>query len=398
MQKKKVPLEKISFVISCTPARGFVALLLSVFFFQGMADAQNLVPNPSFELKNSCPTGLSASQITGVTFWTSATAASPDYFHSCATSASGVSVPANTFGNETPRTGQAYAGFIARPTNSYREYLETPLTSPLVAGVAYTVSFYISLSDASQWAIDKIGAYLSVGPTTSTTSLVLGVAPQIINPAGTYITNKTGWTLVSGTYVAIGGEDHLVIGNFATDSAATPMTGLGGFYPGSYYYVDDVSVEKAKGAGKCDLVISKSPSKGSVPLVSGAQATFEVIVTNQGTGTCSAPITINDSFSSGLTYVSGGTSGWVCASGPITGPNAVTCTSNLPLGPNQSRLLLLTFNVTAPPGKGIKNCATLNHPKDTNPANNQACVKLPVTGKKKHAIWPSQKLLLQILW
>jgi len=71
---------------------------------------------------------------------------------------------------------------------------------------------------------------------------VLGIVPQIVNPAGNFITDKTGWSLVTGTYIALGGEDHLVIGNFADDTATTPVTGLGGFYPGAYYYIDDVSV------------------------------------------------------------------------------------------------------------------------------------------------------------
>jgi uncharacterized repeat protein (TIGR01451 family) len=382
MKTSPVAFKRFGIAISSPHLRRTVALVLLLFLFVGVAPGQNLVPNPSFESKTSCPAALSASQILGVTSWTAATNGSPDYFHTCASSASGVSVPANTFGNQSPRTGQAYAGFIARPSNLSREYLQTPLTSPLVAGLTYKVSFYLSLSDGSQWATDKLGAYFSAGAVTANTSSVLGVVPQIVNPAGTFITGKTGWTLVSGTYTSLGGEDHLVIGNFATNSSSNPQTGLGGFYPGCYYYIDDVSVEKATVAGTCNLVIGKSPSKGSIPLRSGAPVTFEVVVRNQGSGVCSAPISVTDSFSAGLTYVSSGGSGWVCPPGPLSGSNAVTCTNNLSLGPNQASLLLLTFNVTAPPGAGVKNCATLNHPKVTNPAKKHVCLKLPVVGKK----------------
>ena len=135
-----------------------VLALMRAVFLEGPAADVNRVPDPRFELKTSCPTGISGFQITGVTVWTSPTTASPDYFHTCATSGSGVSVPSNMFGNQLPHTGQAYAGFKLRSMNQYREYLETPLTSPLVAGVAYNVSFYVSLVDNSQWAIDKLGA------------------------------------------------------------------------------------------------------------------------------------------------------------------------------------------------------------------------------------------------
>ncbi|MEP6792763.1 MAG: T9SS type A sorting domain-containing protein, partial [Saprospiraceae bacterium] len=201
----------------------------------------NLVVNPSFENYISCPTGLSPPFT--ASSWILPTDGSADYYNSCATSVSGVSVPNNSFGSQTPRTGSAYAGFILQPTNLYREYLEVQLSSPLISGNSYQVSFYVSLADQARWAIDKFGAYLSntmVGPITG--APVLSLTPQVSNPLGNFITNKTGWTLVSGTYVASGGENFLVIGNFYDNISTTPVIGLGGFYQGSYYYIDDVSV------------------------------------------------------------------------------------------------------------------------------------------------------------
>jgi len=254
-----------------------VLTAIMAFLAKGVSAAPNLVPNPSFELKTSCPAGMSSFQITGVTLWLAPTNASPDYFHVCATSASNVSTPANGLGNQTARTGQAYAGFILRPVNDYREYLETPLSAPLVAGVTYNVSFYVSLSDASQWAVDKIGAYLSggsVGPVN--TAGVLTVVPQLVNPNGNFITNKSDWTLVSGTYIALGGEDHLTIGNFSDNISTTPTTGLGGFYPGSYYYIDDVSVEEAEKQGECAQVQGRE----AVCKRDGSGYTYSFSVTN----------------------------------------------------------------------------------------------------------------------
>ncbi|MBL0342814.1 MAG: hypothetical protein IPP71_19145 [Bacteroidetes bacterium] len=44
----------------------------------------NLVPNPSFELYNSCPQGLG--QLTNATHWTKPiTNVSPEFFHVCGT-------------------------------------------------------------------------------------------------------------------------------------------------------------------------------------------------------------------------------------------------------------------------------------------------------------------------
>lgn len=207
----------------------------------GRVAAQGGVPNPSFETNTGIPTGYS--QIPLAVPWTSPTLGSPDYFHSLALPSTGMGVAANDFGTQVPLTGQAYAGFHARPVNLYREYVETPLTAPLVAGQTYQVSFAVSLCDRCQWAVDRIGAYLSVGAVGPVNvAYNLPVAPQIEHPFGNPITNKTGWTIVSGSYVAAGGEDHIVIGNFYDNPTTMLVTGLGGPYSFAYYYLDDVAV------------------------------------------------------------------------------------------------------------------------------------------------------------
>lgn len=219
----------------------------------GTVSAQNLVPNPSFESNSGIPTGLG--QINLAIPWTCPTNSTPDYFHALAPGSTTVSVSANNFGIQQPATGQAYVGFHARPTTLYREYVETPLSSPLVAGQTYQVSFYVSLADQCQWAIDKIGAYLSVGPVGPfTTAYTLPLSPQINNPSGSYIANKAGWTLVTGLYLASGGEDHLVIGNFFDNPSTTPLTGLTGVSTFSYYYLDDISVTLACVKPPSDMV------------------------------------------------------------------------------------------------------------------------------------------------
>ncbi|MEP7268996.1 MAG: T9SS type A sorting domain-containing protein [Saprospiraceae bacterium] len=229
--------------------------------------ANNLVPNPSFESYITCPTNVSPPFTASI--WTLPTDGSADYYNSCAIPSTNVSTPSNTFGTQLPHTGAGYAGFILRPSNIYREYLEVPLTAPLVAGKMYQVSFYVSLADQAQWAIDKIGAYLSngiVGPILGTP--VLSLVPQVSNPNGNFITNKTIWTLISGNYMATGGESYLLIGNFYDNLTTIPIQGLGGFYPGSYYYIDDVTVCENCIASSCDSCCAKP-------------ATFNALV-NQG--------------------------------------------------------------------------------------------------------------------
>jgi hypothetical protein len=203
------------------------------------APQPNLVLNPSFELNSGIPTGLS--QLNLATAWGSPTNGSPDYFHALASALSSVSAPTNTFGSETPNSGSAYAGFHSRPVNQYREYVEATLSSPLVAGNTYQVSFYLSLADQSRWAVDQLGAHLSVGSVGPVNTVYnLPLSPHVTVTG--YLTSKVGWTQVMGSYTAAGGEDHLVIGNFFDNPSTTPLMGQGGAYSFAYYYVDDVSV------------------------------------------------------------------------------------------------------------------------------------------------------------
>jgi len=131
--------------------------------------------------------------------------------------------------------------------------------------------------------------------------------------------------------------------------------------------------------GKCDLVVSKSPTTDTTtPLVSGQQVAFEIVVKNQGTGTCLAHIPVINTFAAGLTYASGGAAGWVCPKWHTIGPNSAICTNSEPLSPGQGSLLVVTFDVTAPPPTVVKSCATVRNADDTNLANNKACVELEV--------------------
>ena len=159
----------------------YLACTDTLLFECGGPCANNLVPNPSFEQFTACPPGVAPPFMAAI--WSlPSVGGSSDYYNSCAPAASYVSTPGNGFGTQVPRTGSGYAGFILRPTNLYREYLEVQLTTPLVAGNTYQVSFYVSLADQSKWAIDKFGAYLSVGSVGPINGApVLPFVPQVVH-------------------------------------------------------------------------------------------------------------------------------------------------------------------------------------------------------------------------
>jgi uncharacterized repeat protein (TIGR01451 family) len=126
-----------------------------------------------------------------------------------------------------------------------------------------------------------------------------------------------------------------------------------------------------KEVGRCDLAIKKEVRPR--PLVSGQPATVIITVTNVGNAPCPGPTTVTETVPPGLTLVSASGPGWTCVGN--------VCTYPLPIPAGGSVSVTYTFNVTAPPGTVIENCATLSNQNDQNAANNRDCVQTDVVGQ-----------------
>jgi PKD repeat protein len=202
---------------------------------------QNLVQNNSFENHTGCPT--SQAQLFLAPPWdvvSNTGSASPDYYHQCNGSMQGV--PVNVLGYQLARTGDGYAGFYTYGFEC-REYVQAPLLSPLIAGNVYNVEMYVSAGDVAGIGIDAIGLYFSNGAILGNgTYNALPYIPQISNPTGNIISDTLGWTLISGTYTAVGGENYITIGNFLSDSNTNTLTYNSGGWGRGYYLLDDISV------------------------------------------------------------------------------------------------------------------------------------------------------------
>ncbi|MEI6488788.1 MAG: T9SS type A sorting domain-containing protein [Bacteroidota bacterium] len=199
----------------------------------------NLVPNYSFEDTIHCPIG--PGYLNYARSWTQI--GTSDYYNICANGP--VGVPSNGAGYQYARTGNAYAGFYTWGAGiDIRECIYAKLDSTLTPLHKYCVEFYVSLGDIGNVACNNIGVFFSdtaITP-TSVNDLFL-LLPQVSNnPITNPLTDKIGWTKVSGNFIAAGGENYITIGNFINNANSdTTLVNTGGLYA-PYYYIDDVSV------------------------------------------------------------------------------------------------------------------------------------------------------------
>ncbi|MFZ4741201.1 MAG: gliding motility-associated C-terminal domain-containing protein [Bacteroidales bacterium] len=205
----------------------------------GFSQSINLVSNPSFEEYTNCPDN--GGQIYYAFPWTAATnnaICNSDYFNKCSVVLSPI------FTYQQPRTGIAYAGIelFNNPIgiDNYREYLEVKLKNDFKKDKKYCGEFYISFPDYGSYAISNIGMYFSPTEVIQINLYApLPYIPQIKNTHG-ILKDTINWMKVNGSFIASGGEQYLVIGNFDSSQYVNYITV--GSNTNSRYLIDDVLV------------------------------------------------------------------------------------------------------------------------------------------------------------
>ena len=163
-----------------------------------VANAQNLVQNPSFETYDTCPN--SDGQIKYAIGWSSY-ASSSDYFNSCSPPY-GEGVPYTLVGFQYAHTGIAYAGeYFYAPTSSsaYREDMGTTLLTPLTIGTKYYVTFWVNLCSTDtnyggNTAVNKEGALFSTVQYSINSPAPTNNFAQVYT--NTIISDTLSWTMI----------------------------------------------------------------------------------------------------------------------------------------------------------------------------------------------------------
>jgi len=226
-----------------------------LFVVPTTAQAQNLVPNPSFEVNDTCPTTLGFQPTAKPLHWEK-WLNSPDYFHVCAGSLQDVdtlaSVPQNGWGFQYAWDGEAYVGLCTfHVTDQYREYIGVELLEPMEGGKTYHVSFRANLAWEGSYfevsgACNNIGLLFTMN-SNAWSGLTGPPFPfrnyaHLSNP--TIIADTVGWTLVSGSFVADSAYRYLVLGNFFENALTEVLPIPPGGGEVVYYFIDDVCVSR----------------------------------------------------------------------------------------------------------------------------------------------------------
>ncbi len=225
-------------------------VLLSTFvLFSFVTRSQiNLIPNPGFEMFDTCPqsninpisSGVGA--ICNAIPWFQTNnpnfncGSSSDFFNTCANT-----VPLNINGFQYAHTGNGYAGIgpTDNPNSKFGECIEVSLTQTLKQKM-YCTSFYVNTPNVDWSSTNCIQARFTKDSVISNSFDRIYLTDGI--EATEIIRDTVNWVLIKGFYDAKGEEKFMTVGCFEDitwDDYLCSETQGCGF---SYYYFDDFGV------------------------------------------------------------------------------------------------------------------------------------------------------------
>jgi OmpA-OmpF porin, OOP family len=151
---------------------------------------------------------------------------------------------------QNTKSGYGYMGIgvldgrIGKYWIGWKEFIQTKLIKPLQTGRIYYADFYVNRADFSTVSTDRLGLYFSNKEIkVKDGKQMFNYKPQVFNPVGKAIEDTVNWVKVSGMYVAKGGEQYIIIGDFYPEKENTIKYNekkSKDFI--CYYFIDDVSV------------------------------------------------------------------------------------------------------------------------------------------------------------
>jgi len=216
--------------------------------------SQNLIPNPSFELMDSCSVGFDNIPTLESTVknycknWfdnETINYSTSNYLSNCLHPT--LNVPANAYGYSFAQHGNKYVGFILdafhttnKNVETQREHISIKIIEPLIRDSAYCISFFYKNSQGlnKNYSLDNIGVLFTYD--SLKTDTVFQNNADVRTERGILLTNNQ-WQEFSGYYIAKGGEEFFNLGMFGEQDETELDTDYEG-YIAFYYFIDNISV------------------------------------------------------------------------------------------------------------------------------------------------------------
>ena len=275
----------------------------------------------------------------------------------------------------------------AASSGEVEDYLVTIGSPDLTISKTHIGSFVRGSTGTYTLTVRNTGDQPTAGTITVTDTLPAGLSVNN-GSAGTVVTggtNAANWTCTSNAaspqsitctstaVIATGGNSVFTLGVNVAAGAGTPVINNVAVSGGGEVAANNgnnTSSDSAVTAAPTDLTLTKSHS-GSFTV--GSTGTYNFTVNNIGGVASSGAITVTDTLPTGLTFVTGSTTGtgWSCSASGQT----VTCISSTAVGAAGNSTFSFNVNVgaaTAPGTNSITNTASVSGGGDSNPANNSA--------------------------
>jgi OmpA-OmpF porin, OOP family len=176
-------------------------------------------------------------------------------------------------GGTIPKTGNGFVGIFCyrlhpgRNVKDIREFIETPLVSELEKDSLYRMEVSLCLDKESNIAIKNFGMLFSNSSLHTDKDLKLSSLKPQIEFSSSFLDSIKSWITLQSFYKAGGSEKYLMIGNFKSDRNTMtrkirPVVEKGkrkkwdleSGEKSTYYYVDDVIIEKAEEVNRIPVV------------------------------------------------------------------------------------------------------------------------------------------------
>jgi len=210
-------------------------------------EAQNLVPNSSFEEVNFDYCGLVPSTETfedATKYWLAPTDARPSI------DSKALDPSCWNYLRIDAKSGKRVAVILAFAEGNFRSYLQVPLNGGLSKGKIYCTEIFVRIRKESQSGCNNIGLYFSDTLVKEKTRHNLNFEPQVNHTD--ILSDTSSWISLKGKFKATSNAKYLLIGNFYDNENTKTeriRRNIGVDPEVIFYFVDDISVKEDKDSG-----------------------------------------------------------------------------------------------------------------------------------------------------